>query len=127
MYLLKNKSDAFKSFHAFVTTQKGTKLKCLRTNNGGEFTSTEFKSFCDLHGIKRELTTPYNPLSNGVVEMYNKTLCERVRCMLSTTNLPHEFWGEALKTMVHICNRSPNKSLKNGIPEEVWSSKPALY
>ena len=30
--LLKKKSDAldaFKAFHAFVTTQKGTKLKCL--------------------------------------------------------------------------------------------------
>ena len=36
--------DAFKSFHAFVTTQKGTKLKNLRTYNGGEFTSSEFKT-----------------------------------------------------------------------------------
>ena len=68
--------DAFKSFHAFVTTPKGTKLKCLRTDNGGEFTSAEFKSFCDLHGIKRELTAPYNPSSNGVPERYNRTLCE---------------------------------------------------
>mgnify|MGYP002776752891 FL=1 len=110
-----------------MTTQKGTKLKCLRTDNGGEFTSAEFKSFCDLHGIKRELTAPYNPSSNGVAERYNGTLCERLRCMLSTAKLPHEFWGEALKTAVHICNRSPNKSLKNGIPEEVWSGKPASY
>ena len=130
VYLMKRKGDAFdafKSFHAFVTTQKGTKLKCLRTDNGGEFTFAEFKSYCDLHGIKRELTAPYNPSSNGVAERYNRTLCERVRCMLSTANLPHEFWGEALKTAVHICNRSPNKSLKNGIPEEVWSGKPASY
>jgi hypothetical protein len=56
VYLLKHKSDAFdafKSFHAFVPTQKGTKLKYLRADNGGEFTSTESKSFCDLHDIVR--------------------------------------------------------------------------
>ena len=47
--------------------------------------------------------------------------------MLSTTNLPHAFWGEVLKTAVHICNRSPHVSLKGGIPEEVWSGKPASY
>lgn len=47
--------------------------------------------------------------------------------MLSTDNLPQQFWGEALKTVVHICNTSPNRALDNGIPEEVWSSKPASY
>ena len=47
--------------------------------------------------------------------------------MLSTANLPHAFWGEALKTAVHICNRSPHMSLKGDIPEEAWSGKPASY
>jgi transposase InsO family protein len=93
VYLLKKTSDAFdafKSFHAFVTTQKGTELKCLRTNNGSAFTSAEFKSFCDLHG---ELTYPYNPSSNGVAKWYSRALCEQVLCMLSATNLPHKIFG----------------------------------
>ena len=130
VYLLKNKSDAlavFKGFYAYVTIQKGLPLKCLRIDNGGEFTSKEFTSFCVSHGIKRELTAPYNPSSNGVAERYNRTLCEKVRCMLSTANLPQVFWGEALKTAVHVCNRSPTHALKSGIPEEVWSGKPASY
>ncbi len=130
VYLLKSKDEAFaafKKFHAFVTTQTGKKLKCLRTDNGGEFTSAEFTKFCENLGIKRELTVPYNPSSNGVAERFNRTLCERVRCMLSTANLPHGFWGEAIKTAVHICNRSPHMSLKGDIPEEVWSGKPASY
>ena len=66
IYPLKNKSDAmaaFKGFYAYVTTQKGLPLKCLRTDNGGEFTSKEFTNFCVSHGIKRKLTTPYNPSS----------------------------------------------------------------
>ena len=50
-----------------------------------------------------------------------------MRCMLSTANLPQVFWGEALKTAVHVCNRSPTHALKSGIPEEVWSGKPTSY
>ena len=47
--------------------------------------------------------------------------------MLSTANLPHAFWGEALKTAVHICNRSPHMSLKGDIPQEARSGKSASY
>ena len=45
--------------------------------------------------------------------------------MLSTDNRPDGFWGEALKTAVHVWNRFPHMSLKGGIPEVVWSGKPA--
>ena len=47
--------------------------------------------------------------------------------MLSRTNLHHGFWEEALKTAVHVYNRSPHMSLKGGILEEVWSGKPTSY
>ena len=110
-----------------MTTQTGRKLKCLRTEKGGEFTSAAFNRFCKNLGIKREVTITYSPSSNGVAQRNNKTLFERVRCMLSTTNLPHGFWGEALKTAVHVCNRSPYMSLKDDIPEEVCSGKSASY
>ena len=56
--LLKSKDEAFATFthfHAFVTTQTGRKLKCLHTNNGGDYTSAEFKTFCEILGIKRDL------------------------------------------------------------------------
>jgi transposase InsO family protein len=38
----------------------------LRSDNGGEYTSKEFISFCIEAGIKRELIVPYNPQQNGV-------------------------------------------------------------
>ena len=118
VYLINSNDEAFaafKKFPAFVTTQTGRKLKCLCINNGGDCTSAEFNRFCEDHGIKRELPFPYNPSSNGVAERYNRTLCERVRCMLSTTNLPHGFWGEALNNSIHVCNKSPHMSLNGGI------------
>ncbi|MCO5547021.1 hypothetical protein L7F22_000462 [Adiantum nelumboides] len=41
------------------------KLKVLRTDNGGEYTSSKFKAFCSKRGICREFTTPYTHAQNG--------------------------------------------------------------
>ena len=52
---LKSKSEAFKKFKLFKAKdeiESGRKIKCLRLDNGGEFTSGEFKSFYDEEGIK---------------------------------------------------------------------------
>ncbi len=45
-YTISNKSDtfeAFKMYHNFVERQSGEKLKTLRTDNGTEYLSREFK------------------------------------------------------------------------------------
>lgn len=45
VYVLKRKSEVFEKFlewKAQVETFSGRKLKVLRTDNGGEYTSTEF-------------------------------------------------------------------------------------
>ena len=54
------KSDAFNVFRkwlALVENQLDGKLKCLWTDNGGEYVSDEFQHFYDTHGIRKELTT----------------------------------------------------------------------
>ena len=59
LMFLKRKSDAFEKFKVFkalVENEKGFKIKCLRTDNGGEFCLKEFENFCSEHGIKRHLT-----------------------------------------------------------------------
>ena len=46
IYFLKSKTQVFswfKEFKAFVENQTSKKIKCLRTDNGGEFFSTEFE------------------------------------------------------------------------------------
>jgi hypothetical protein len=37
------------------------KIKVLRLDNGGEYTSNDFKDFCKEAGIKRELTSLIQP------------------------------------------------------------------
>ena len=69
VYFLKSKDEVlgeFKEFKALVENLSKRKIKILRSDNGGEYTSNEFGSFCIDVGIKRELTTPYNPQQNGV-------------------------------------------------------------
>ena len=60
-----------------VEREKGKTLKCLYTDNGGEYTFNEFKSFCSNKGIRHEKTVPITPQQNGVIERMNRTIVER--------------------------------------------------
>jgi hypothetical protein len=71
--------NKIKEFKALIKNLSERKIKILRLDNGGEYTSKEFVSFCRDVGIKRELTTPYNPQQNGVAERKNRTMLERSR------------------------------------------------
>jgi transposase InsO family protein len=54
-----------------VENEMDSKIKCLRSDNGGEFTSKEFMDFCIKHGIKRQFSIARTPQQNGVVERKN--------------------------------------------------------
>ena len=67
VYFLRNKSEVlekFKEFEAWVTTESGKKIGALRSDNGGEYLSTEFKKFLKIKGIHHELTVPLSPQQN---------------------------------------------------------------
>ena len=120
MYPMARKDDAFQCFQKFlalVENMPGKKLKCLRTDNGEEYVSHEFKNFCEMRGIKRELTAPGNPAQNGVAERMNRTINERVLSMLSNAGLTQGFWAEAMVTAVHLINRSLNSMVDGGVLE----------
>jgi transposase InsO family protein len=113
--MLKRKADmfiVFKKFRALVEKRTGRSIKCLRANNGGEFTSMEFDNYCKEFEIDRHKTTTYTPQQNGVVERMNMTLLERVRSMLSNTNLQQELWAEAVTTTCYLVNRSPSTTIE---------------
>ena len=57
VYVLKIKVDVFNTFKQFrvmVETKTGMTIKCLRTDNGGEFISLEFEKYCKEEGIVRQ-------------------------------------------------------------------------
>ena len=99
------------------------KIKTFRSDNGGEFTSNEFKELCKDSGIKRQLSTPYNPQSNGIAERKNRTIMEAVRAMLHDQDLPMHLWAEAARTTVYVQNHAPHRVLDNKTPEENFSGE----
>ena len=117
------KTKSLSEWQVMAERFTGQKLKAIRTDNGGEFTSTEFEAHLRAEGVKHELTIPKNPEQNGVAERMNRTLVETVRSMLSCANLPHKFWGEALSTAAYLRNRSPTKVVKGMTPYEAWTGE----
>ncbi|KAL5724118.1 hypothetical protein ACHQM5_007419 [Ranunculus cassubicifolius] len=130
VYFLQEKSEAFiafKRFKVLVENDIGATIKILRTDRGGEYNSQAFASFCEEHGIRRQLTAAYTPQQNGVSERKNRTILNMVRSMLVMGNVPKRFWPEAVNWSVHILNRSPTLAVQSMTPEEAWSvHKPSV-
>ncbi|CAL2277303.1 unnamed protein product [Prunus armeniaca] len=82
VYFMKQKSKVFAKFKEWKTeteNQTGRKIKYLRSDNGGEYTSNEFTDYCKQEGIIRHFTVKKNPQQNGAAERMNQTLMERER------------------------------------------------
>lgn len=111
--------EKFKIFHQLVENEVKEKIGTLTTDNGGEFTSNEFKTYCSENGIRRHLTNVYTPQQNGVVERMNCML-GMARSMLTFKRLSPTYWAEAIHTTVYLRNRSPTSSLDGITPYEAW-------
>jgi transposase InsO family protein len=71
-----------------VENEIGKNLKCLRSDNGGEYCSKDFDDYCSFHEIHREKTVPRTPQENGVSERMNRTIMEHARSMRLHTGFP---------------------------------------
>jgi hypothetical protein len=94
VFFLKNKSEAFENFKIYkemVENEMDSRIKCLRSDNGGEFTSKEFMDYCNNHGIKRQFSITRTPQQNGVVERKNRTVQEMARTMIMDSKLTDIF------------------------------------
>jgi len=89
---LKNKSQVFQRFVEWKTLVENlyeAKIKTLRTDNGGEYTSNNFSAYLRKEGVRHELKIPNTPQQNSVAERLNRTLVETARTMLLGRSLEH--------------------------------------
>ncbi|KAG2955346.1 hypothetical protein PC118_g24752 [Phytophthora cactorum] len=130
VYLLRNKSEVaakFAEFVVFAETQTGKRVKTLRSDNGGEYTSSTMAKFCSDRGIVQKFTPPYTPQLNGVAERMNRTLVECARCMLEHVGMPKPYWGEAVVTATFLRNRCPTRAINHDkSPHQVCTGKKPL-
>ena len=71
VYPIKAKSEVFKKFKmlkAQVETQYDSKIRCIRSDNGGEYISKRFNQYCANQGIAHQTSAPYSPQQNVITE-----------------------------------------------------------
>ena len=91
----------------------------MRTDNGLKFCNEHFDNYCREHDILRHKTVRYTSQQNRVAERMNRTLVDKVRCMLVGSGLPKMFWGETLMTAFYIVKQSLSTDIDLKTPNEM--------
>jgi transposase InsO family protein len=117
--------EAFIIFHQHVTTLHNLPIKSLHSDNGPEYKSLQFTSFCQLHGILQRFTTTDSAPSNGVAERLNRTLLNKARGFLFAANASKIFWAEAVASSNYVKNMLSTRTTSGSfIPWQLWHNTP---
>ena len=60
LLMSKDEAEVIKKFKVRAEAESGKKLRVLRTDRGGEFTSMEFVTYCADQGMVQHHTAPYS-------------------------------------------------------------------
>ncbi|MBW0495007.1 hypothetical protein O181_034722 [Austropuccinia psidii MF-1] len=90
------------------------KSEKIVTDGGGEF--------INQHGFVHSVAPPYTPEHNGIAERANRTILDKARCLLLTSNLPNQYWEEAINTTTYLTNVITTPSKRNLSPYQLWSN-----
>ncbi|GAX80554.1 hypothetical protein CEUSTIGMA_g7991.t1 [Chlamydomonas eustigma] len=99
--------EEIKSVIAELERQTGLQVKAIRSDRGGEYINQTLQDYLKKKGIVQQLTAPYSPEQNGKAERLNRTLVERVRSMLHSSQVSKNLWAEAVVTANCRRNCSP--------------------
>ncbi|GJX19671.1 retrotransposon protein, putative, ty1-copia subclass [Tanacetum coccineum] len=105
VYLLKHKHEIFETFKVFkneVENQLRKTIKALRSDQGGEYISQEFKDYLKACGIVQQLTPPYTPQHNGDYALESAT---RILNMVPTKKVdktPYELWYRKVPNLSYL-------------------------
>lgn len=110
-----------------IEKQIGKQLCTLRTDNGGEFTSSDFNDYCATSSIRQELTAPYSSAQNGVAERMNRTIQDTARALLKQAGLHLSYWAEAVTMTTYLHNRLPGQATPSSTPYYLlFGRKPSI-
>ncbi|KAG7303117.1 hypothetical protein JYU34_013146 [Plutella xylostella] len=87
----------------------------ITADNGRQFTSLEFKEFCEERNITLHSTIPYWPQQNGEVERQNRDILKRLK--ISQTERKN--WKESLLEYLIMYNSTPH-SVTGKTPSELF-------
>ena len=94
LQLLTSKDEAaaaIKKFKTRAEAESCKKLRVLRTDRGGKFTSVEFATYCADQGVGQHHTALYLPQQNDVVERQNQTVVSMALSMMKAKSMSARF------------------------------------
>lgn len=130
VYPVQKKNAIYNVFEEFIISAEnlcGFSVKTLRSDNGSEYLSNEFKLICQRYRIAQQCTVVYTPQQNGVSERYIQTIVTMCRSMLTHFDLPKSYWSYAVRYAAWIKNRLQHPRIKHTTPHETFTKiKPSL-
>jgi transposase InsO family protein len=108
VFFLQDKSETQETLKRFLRRAQNEfklKVKNIRSDNDSEFKNLQVEEYLEEEIIKHELSTPYTPHQNSIVERKNRTLIDMARTMLGEYKTPDLFWLKAMNTNFHAINR----------------------
>lgn len=85
VYVLKHKDEAldrFTTWKILIENQTNKRVWCLKIDNGLEYCNEKFDDYCKIHGRVRHKIIRKPSQQNGLTERMNRTILERIRCIL---------------------------------------------
>jgi hypothetical protein len=119
LYPLSSKSEVYGCFVKFkllVENLFSTKIKKFQSDNGGEYTSHQFKHFLSQNGILHRVTCPYTSQQNGVAERKHRHVLEVGLTLLAQSGLSPKYWVDSFLTAIFLINRLPSPILHQDSP-----------
>jgi hypothetical protein len=108
VFFLREKSQTQETLKKFLRRAQNEfelRIKKIRRDNGTEFKNSHIEGFLEEEVIKHELSSPYTPQQNSVVERKNRTLLDMARTMLDEYKTTDRFWAEAINIACYSINR----------------------
>jgi hypothetical protein len=84
-------------------------LHSITTDNGTNFTSKEFKNYCESMGIKLKFTSVAHPKTNGQIKKANSLICKSIKKrLLAPLEKAKHAWVDELPSVIWSLRTTPN-------------------
>lgn len=129
VYVVANKTDAWRSFDMYRTWMAGHKFDIgrgarVQSDSDVVYNQGEFAKRCTELGITIQCSPPYTQQMNGVAERYVQTVKDMARTMLLHSKLGKRFWGLAMTHAAFVRNLCPTVALDGRSPHEALFGRP---
>ena len=122
VFLLSRKfqvAKCYQQYRNWVKVQFNKEIKCLRSDNGGEFCNKEMDELTVNQGTNRNYTVHHNPQQNARAERQNRSIENLARALLRNRRLHIRFWPYAVLFAVLLKNILPHAGVNFAIPYEL--------